>query len=701
MLNNQVNHLLENTHRQISSSPQAIRRSLSNEQRGLIDWSCPMCNLAEVRMRDNGSTTIVTEHITSQNKLTNHINLCQSYNDHRNLPQFMQQLADKGISRCICGVWHNDREVHLHENCHASSAVSNCDDSDSDLADADDGPATLITEPSSPVISPVDCQYVYRLYTLALTTVVAGTPTSGIAGLLTLLHDGDEYEAARWTCNHRNLTVRSAAELGRRYALEQALLYGAAKVTLILCDPQLQGKDSVATNHQGLIDQFDSLSYDFSGNYDICIVANRLAEQSMTSVTTCALNVTVNKSYLPPDTEWKSIERLYNCSVDEELEDELLNGHGAVDNQLNILHDNSVSSPPPPDRFEHHIPVPPAPMKPESVEDLKLASEICERWSEWIANQGPSLDYVPRDCIELFTFKARQLLQIYYDTSLSLAQRATALCHYMALPKMVLPRQNIRGGRSGRTQRAASIVVKARMEATADLSDVPPSGDRPASRTRASASKQQHEQRAPFIHRSSKLLDRGHVGRSARALTNMCPIGDLSDPVVRKEMELKHPHHTLTDDVKELMALAHESEVEKLNPMSFKRLLNKMDNGAAAGYDGWNANIIKSITKDSESMALHIRLLSDISNGRLPAPFARMIQRGRLVALNKQPAHTDCEGNPVPGSHRPIMISTCLYRLAARIVSDSVLWIAGEKLSPMQLGVGIPGALEAVIHSIN
>lgn len=170
-------------------------------------------------------------------------------------------------------------------------------------------------------------------------------------------------------------------------------------------------------------------------------------------------------------------------------------------------------------------------------------------------------------------------------------------------------------------------------------------------------------------------------------------------PVVQEEMRTKHPTHQLSDEALDLLATADDTEIGKLDVLAFRQLLNKFDNGAAPGYDGWTAGIMKSLMKDAENLALHVALLHDISNGRMITPLAQLLQRGRLVALTKQQATGAADGTHIAAKYRPVMISTCLYRLAARIVSDSVKLVAAYHLSPIQLGIATPGAIGAAAHS--
>ena len=48
---------------------------------------------------------------------------------------------------------------------------------------------------------------------------------------------------------------------------------------------------------------------------------------------------------------------------------------------------------------------------------------------------------------------------------------------------------------------------------------------------------------------------------------------------------------------------------------------------------------------------------------------------------------------------RPIVVGLVLRRLASKLVAKHATAKLAVKLSPLQLGVGIPGGMEAAIHS--
>jgi len=51
---------------------------------------------------------------------------------------------------------------------------------------------------------------------------------------------------------------------------------------------------------------------------------------------------------------------------------------------------------------------------------------------------------------------------------------------------------------------------------------------------------------------------------------------------------------------------------------------------------------------------------------------ASMLQRGKLIAINKTKQMHDDDGNLIRATHRPIMIGTILYIIAYRLVNKTV-----------------------------
>ena len=72
----------------------------------------------------------------------------------------------------------------------------------------------------------------------------------------------------------------------------------------------------------------------------------------------------------------------------------------------------------------------------------------------------------------------------------------------------------------------------------------------------------------------------------------------------------------------------------------------------------------------------------------VPPIATQFLAGARLVALD-----TSC------GSYRPIAVGEVLRRLAAKYLCFSCKQIAGAYFGPVQLGVGIPGGVEAAIHA--
>jgi hypothetical protein len=179
----------------------------------------------------------------------------------------------------------------------------------------------------------------------------------------------------------------------------------------------------------------------------------------------------------------------------------------------------------------------------------------------------------------------------------------------------------------------------------------------------------------------------------------MSILGDLNDPATKLEMQQKHPHHELTDEARHAM---HNAEYFRIivDESTVLKHVKEMNNGAAPGYDGLTAGILKPCLNDSECLALFTRLVVEIVNGEIMEELGAMVKRGKLIAIVKSEEHVDDDGNVVPKSHRPILIGTFLYRLCSRIVNRHITETACHELSPMQLGISTPGAIEAITHNV-
>ena len=214
-------------------------------------------------------------------------------------------------------------------------------------------------------------------------------------------------------------------------------------------------------------------------------------------------------------------------------------------------------------------------------------------------------------------------------------------------------------------------------------------------RTRSAVAAEFRAKQDPMIARALALFNDGHVGRAARTLANSTGIGNLADPTIRHEMELKHPRQAIDEETQHILATANNFAIAPLDPQKLLKVVKKLNTGSAPGYDGLTPQIMMCTLRDHENALLHCKLITDVANGRMIEPIATLVQRGKLFALVKESATATS-----PATHRPVAISSFLYRVAGKIVKDSIQKEVADYLAPTQLGITVPAACETTVHNI-
>ena len=97
----------------------------------------------------------------------------------------------------------------------------------------------------------------------------------------------------------------------------------------------------------------------------------------------------------------------------------------------------------------------------------------------------------------------------------------------------------------------------------------------------------------------------------------------------------------------------------------------------------WRVSSVRSLTSNSISSLIHRLISGEISDYPRELLFS-----ASLTALRKK-----------DGGIRPIAVGNVFRRIAAKIVCKSVTKDIGERLFPVQLGVGVPGGCEGAAHA--
>ena len=122
--------------------------------------------------------------------------------------------------------------------------------------------------------------------------------------------------------------------------------------------------------------------------------------------------------------------------------------------------------------------------------------------------------------------------------------------------------------------------------------------------------------------------------------------------------------------------------------------ITSMQSGSAAGLDGIRALHLQQLVsrEAAESGRRLIRSLTRLTNlllqGAAPQCAREALFGATLCAITKR-----------DGGLRPIAVGSIYRRLACRIAARHVTAAVGEKLRPIQLGVGTPQGCEAAVHA--
>src|SRR6267154_6505836 len=114
--------------------------------------------------------------------------------------------------------------------------------------------------------------------------------------------------------------------------------------------------------------------------------------------------------------------------------------------------------------------------------------------------------------------------------------------------------------------------------------------------------------------------------------------------------------------------------------------------GSSGGPDGLSPLHLRDLISADGDEGPLLLALSSLTNliisGGVPLGVRPFLFGGRLIALNKK-----------GGGLRPIVIGLTLRRVASKLVCSAASEKLASVLSPLQLGVGVSGGMEAAVHA--
>ena len=195
--------------------------------------------------------------------------------------------------------------------------------------------------------------------------------------------------------------------------------------------------------------------------------------------------------------------------------------------------------------------------------------------------------------------------------------------------------------------------------------------------------KKQMLEEARLAGRIQQAAGAGSISVAARRLEDAKP-ADTTDPAVIAALERLHP----ADDDPE--PLECDSPPLQIDAQALRRVLARVSQhyrSRAGGPSGWTFEMLLAVTSTRKGLDAALGMVNLILSGELPRGGGLL--DSLLLALEKD-----------KGGVRPIAIGEVWYRVAAMCAIDEVGKEAGRGLAPLQVGVGVEGGTEAVVHGL-
>ena len=302
----------------------------------------------------------------------------------------------------------------------------------------------------------------------------------------------------------------------------------------------------------------------------------------------------------------------------------------------------------------------------------------------------PTLKYCPKAARGDF---ARELATIWHRVTSQLDEERLWVLLGM-FPRCILPAG--RGPRAGDAYSQARL-VRERLrrwrngeysqlwQEAVNLTKVPPKRRR---RGRGGRQGEEKTQEMRNSERAKILAQEGQFTKALQALTS----AGMADPdrTVLGEMEEKHPPaqgpplQIPTTDLPQISF--GQAEVEKA--------VRKFRRGSAPGPSGLRPEHLRVALQAApgrrdRALQSLTQLVNAMAGGGVPERVAPFLAGARLHAAKKK-----------SGGLRPIAVGNLLRRLVGKCCAAKVQDRAAGLLSPHQLGVGVRGACEAIVHSV-
>ena len=188
------------------------------------------------------------------------------------------------------------------------------------------------------------------------------------------------------------------------------------------------------------------------------------------------------------------------------------------------------------------------------------------------------------------------------------------------------------------------------------------------------------------VHRASAKLQEGDIRGAVRCL---CSEETLAPSTAATLESLIAKHPSCPNDRRAIPTTT--SQPLTVSAADVKKAIRSFGPGSAGGRDGLRPQHLKDMTENRIGGAL-AEVLAEFSNlvlsGGVPEAVRPVFFGATLLPFIKK-----------DGGIRPIAVGLTLRRLVSKIANSSAIESCTTTLAPTQLGVGVKGGAEALIHS--
>jgi len=132
------------------------------------------------------------------------------------------------------------------------------------------------------------------------------------------------------------------------------------------------------------------------------------------------------------------------------------------------------------------------------------------------------------------------------------------------------------------------------------------------------------------------------------------------------------------------------SEILSVSAKNIIFQLQTFSKGTACGRSGWRVAHFLELCQFQHFMDGFLPLVNSLLAGTVPPSIAHLLVSGNLVPLKKK-----------DGNVRPIVVGEVLRRLVSKLCASKAYEVSAEYLQPLQVGVGVSGGVETLLHAFN